>query len=107
MATRNTVKNRRKPSRGGAPISVPEVRLVISNRQRDRKVDTRALRSLVETVQAEAGQSGDERQRGGGEAGGFEERAAMEGVHGCFFVVLADFSVVCRAETVAMSTSSF
>lgn len=59
MATRNTVKNRRKPSRGGAPISVPEVRLVISNRQRDRKVDTRALRSLVEKVQAEAGQSAE------------------------------------------------
>lgn len=32
---------------------------MVSNRQRDRRVDTRALRSLVEKVQAEAGQSAE------------------------------------------------
>ncbi len=59
MATRNTVGTGRNPSQSGAPVAVPEVQLVISNRQRDRKVDTRALRSLVETVQAEAGQAAE------------------------------------------------
>ena len=59
MDNRNNAGIRSKKSRGVAPVAVPEVRLVISNRQRDRKVDTRALRSLVEKVQAEAGQSAE------------------------------------------------
>ncbi len=59
MATRNskglpTRASQERPARG-----VPDVRVVISNRQRDRKVDTRSLRSLVEQVQAEAGQSAE------------------------------------------------
>ncbi|MBM3902121.1 MAG: rRNA maturation RNase YbeY [Verrucomicrobia bacterium] len=59
MATRNTVGTRRKASRQVDPVAAPEVRLVISNRQRDRRVDARALRCLVQQVQAEAGQAAE------------------------------------------------
>ena len=57
--------------------------------------------------EAEAGQAGDERERGGGEAGLLEESATIEGVHVFYFVVLASFAVPCNADTVTMSTSSF
>ena len=59
MATRNSRKPQRPASKKPKPSAAPEVRVWISNRQRDRKVDTRSLRALVEEVQSEAGQSAE------------------------------------------------
>ncbi len=59
MANRNSTRIPTRASGERPARRVPDVRVVISNRQRDRKVDTQSLRSLVEQVQAETGQSAE------------------------------------------------
>ena len=59
MPIRNTQGLQRTTSRKRNAPEIPDVQVSLSNRQRDRKVDTRALRVLVQQVQAEAGQSAE------------------------------------------------
>ena len=59
MPIRNTQGLQRTTSRKRNAPEIPDVQVSLSNRQRDRKVDTRSLRVLVQQVQAEAGQSAE------------------------------------------------
>lgn len=59
MPIRNTQGLQRTTSRKRNAPEIPDVQVSLSNRQRDRKIDTRSLRVLVQQVQAEAGQSAE------------------------------------------------